>query len=160
MHNCMFAKNRSNCVDILTLFFGGIKLIFFLQSGMVLCFGFRMCILLITHHYSSCCWAVLHRAEDFFASGDALPARRWRCTRNWEGTDSGQLTQTDETDVLYHIASWWTIKLGEAVKTVTAAQGLAGHRSVGGVQLCFASFILHIILPLLLFLFYLPFLSF
>lgn len=51
-------------------------------------------------------------------------------------------------------------KTGEGVKGVTAAQGLGGHQSVDGVQLCFASFILHIILSLLLFLFYLPFLSF
>lgn len=43
----------------------GTRWIFFLLSGMILCFGFRWKEMLITHLCFSCCWAVICRAKDF-----------------------------------------------------------------------------------------------
>ena len=34
----------------------------------------------------------------------------WGCTRSWEGTQPGQLTPTDQTDIPYHMASCSAIK--------------------------------------------------
>jgi len=34
----------------------------------------------------------------------------WRCTRSWEGTQSGQPTPTDQRDVPYHVTSCSAIK--------------------------------------------------
>ena len=132
----------------------GIELIFFLVAGTVLCFGFRMRIMLITHRCFSCCWAVLTLVKDFSAS-HALPAR------SWEGAQPGQLTQTGQRDIPYHVTSCSVYKLGGVSwEMVTAARELAGHWSVGGEQLRCASLILYILLSLLLLLFSLPFLSY
>jgi len=35
-----------------------------------------------------------------------------RCTRNWEGTQPGQLTPNDQRDVPYHMMSCSTYKVG------------------------------------------------
>ena len=65
----------------------------FIVSG----FGFRRKTMLITHCCFSCCWAVLHRANDVSASCTVLPAR------SWEGTEPRQPTQTKGFSILYDI---------------------------------------------------------
>jgi len=42
------------------------ELIFFPIAGIVLCFGFRMRIMLITHRCFSCCYAVLTQSQGLF----------------------------------------------------------------------------------------------
>lgn len=49
----------------------------------------------------------------------------------------GQLTQSDQRDVPFHMVSRSTIKCG--VARVADAWGLAGHWTTGGEQLCFLS---------------------
>ena len=44
----------------------------------------------------------------------------WRGTGNWEGTQPGQLTQTSQRDIPYHMMSCWVYKLGEE-------EGSGGH---------------------------------
>ena len=46
----------------------GIELFFFLVAGMVLCFAFRMRIILILQGRFSCCWAVLKLSQGPFCS--------------------------------------------------------------------------------------------
>ena len=36
----------------------------------------------------------------------------WGCTRNWEGTQSGQLSPTDQRDIPYHMTSCSAYKAG------------------------------------------------
>lgn len=55
------------------------ELIFFLEAGMVLCFGFRMRIMLISNQRFGCCRTVLHRSKDVSVS------QSWGCARSWEG---------------------------------------------------------------------------
>lgn len=40
----------------------------------------------------------------------APPARSWRFTRSLEGTQTRQLTQTDQRDIPYHVVSYSAIK--------------------------------------------------
>lgn len=63
--------------------------------------------------------------------------RGWGDTKSWEGTQPGQVTQTNPRNILYHMTSWSAIKLGgEAWGQGTAiAQGLAEHQLDGGEQL-------------------------
>lgn len=39
------------------------------------------------------------------------PSGVWRCAVSWEGTQAGQLTQTDQRDISHHITSCSEIKL-------------------------------------------------
>lgn len=55
-----------------TLVSSGIQLIFFLVTSTVLCFGFRVRILLVTHWCVSGRWAMLTRVKDFSDSHAAL----------------------------------------------------------------------------------------
>lgn len=59
------------------LLLSGIEII---VAGTVLCFGFKMRIVLITPWCFSCCRAVLHRTKDMSDPHAALPARSWGCT--------------------------------------------------------------------------------
>jgi len=56
---------------------------FFTESCMILCFGFLMKIVLITHWRLSCC-------KGSPAPCTALPARSWGCSGSWEGMQPGQ----------------------------------------------------------------------
>jgi len=57
---------------------------------MVLCFGFRMRIMLMTHTDVVTAEQYLPRAKDFSTSHTALPVRSWGCTSIWEGTEADQ----------------------------------------------------------------------
>lgn len=61
------------------------------------------------------------------------------CTRSLEGTQLAQLTQTDQRDVLCHVVSCWTIKLGEVGQGASIAWGRAGHWLAAGEQLLCSS---------------------
>ena len=103
-------KEKSLSSYIIVLVLAGLELIFFLTAGTVRCFGFKLKITLTTHHCFSC-WAVLtlsHRVFCFLC----FPAKwgSWGCTRSWEGTEAGQLMQTDQTDVPHCMTLWSAIK--------------------------------------------------
>lgn len=67
--------------------------------------------MLITHWCYSCCWAVLTLSEGL--SSFSCPASKEAGgTRNWEGTQPGQLTLTDQTHIPYRMASCSACKAG------------------------------------------------
>jgi len=74
-----------------------IELIFFLLANVVLCFGFGVKIMLITYK----CFQLLLGGQALF-SFSCWPARY---TGSWEGTQLGQLTQTGQKDILFHMMS-------------------------------------------------------
>lgn len=101
------------CLEsIATWFSAGIELTFFRGAGVVLCFGFKMKIMLITSGCFSC-WRAVLRIQDFSASHTAVLVSR--CTRSWEGTGPGQLNQTNQRNVPYQVASHWIINWKELV---------------------------------------------
>lgn len=55
----------------------------------------------------------LHGIKDFCASHIALLASRLGVYKKLEGTHAGQLTRTDQRDILYHMTSCSTYKAGE-----------------------------------------------
>lgn len=98
-----------------------IESIFFLVTGMVLHFGFRMVIILITSQCYSCYREVLTLSQ-----GLSCQQGGWGCVRSWEGTKPGQMTQACKTDVT----------LCSAIKMEELARGLPlQHQSAGGEQL-------------------------
>ena len=86
--------------------------ILFVQAYMMVCFGFLMKIMMTTHQCFICCWAVLHRANDALASHAALLVRALGMHKDCKGTELGELTQSDQKDAPYHMASCWTVKAG------------------------------------------------
>lgn len=66
----------------------GIELIFYFTAVTVLCSGFRMGMMLLTHCWLSCCWVELALSKEFRVS-QAVPGRS--CTRSWVGEEPGQL---------------------------------------------------------------------
>ena len=80
---------------------------YFLNSWHVLCFGFRMRIMLIIQPCLVAAEQCLHQGPFSFLCHSASKG----CTRNWEGTESGQLTRTDQKYIPYHLISCWKIKL-------------------------------------------------
>lgn len=90
-------------------------------------------------------------AKDFSSSHAALPARRLEGgTKNWEGTQPGQLIP--QTKGIFLCGSMLDNKKKRRVSqgVVSAAWGLTGHRSVSGKQLLCASLGLYILLSSLL----------
>ena len=65
----------------------------------------------------------------------------WRGTRSWHRTQPGQLAQSGQRGIPYHVMSCPVYKLGGVGAEGIAAQGLTGCRSAGGEQLHCASFI-------------------
>ena len=73
------------------------------------------------------------------------------CTRSWEGAEPGELTQPGQRAIPYLMTACSVYELGGVGRgAAIAAQGLAGHQSVGGEQLHCALLILYILLSLLL----------
>lgn len=68
----------------------GTQLIFSTVAGIGVCLRFAMETVLIRQGWFSYCWAVLTEARHFLF---LTSAPQWRCTRNWEGAQSGQLTE-------------------------------------------------------------------
>ena len=65
----------------------------------------------------------------------------WRDTRSWEGTEPGQLTQSGQWGIPYHVMSCLVYKMGGEGLQGIAAQGLTGCRLAGGEQLHCASLV-------------------
>lgn len=86
------------------------ELTLFIEAHMMLCFGFFMRTMLITHHFR-CCRAVFTQSKDISALHAALPARR-SGAQGAERTETGLLTQTAQRDVLCHMAQCSAIKAG------------------------------------------------
>ena len=80
--------------------------IFFIVSGMMLCFGFGRKTMLITHRCFSWYWAVLYSAKYSSASPTVMPVWGWGGTRSWEAIELGQLAQTGQRDIPYHMTSY------------------------------------------------------
>lgn len=78
------------------------ELLFFQAAGTVLCFGFSMRIMLVTHWYFGYCWAVLTLNPEFSVSHVLAVSR---CTRSCEGACPGQQTWMCQRDILSHRAS-------------------------------------------------------
>ena len=74
----------------------------------------------------------------------------WRGTRSWEETQPGQLTQTGQRGIPYHVTSHLVYKLGGVGLGGIAAWELTGHRLASGEQLHCASLALYIPILLLL----------
>ena len=91
----------------------GIKLIFFIEVYMLLCFGFRVKTV-VTPMFLIVVEQCLYRAKDVSAFCTALPLRRKRvgCSRSWEGTELEQLNQTGQKNVAYDIMSFSAVKAG------------------------------------------------
>lgn len=70
---------------------------------------FWMKIVLVTHWYFSCFWAVLTALRTFHLLMMPCQWGVWGCTRNWEGTHPGKLIPTVQRGILYHMTSWSTI---------------------------------------------------
>lgn len=87
-------------------------LIFFKDTCMMLYFRFLLKIAVITNQ-SVVVEQALHRVKNFSTSHAVLPVRSWRCTMIWEGTEPGQLAQTDQRGVQYCIMWCLTLKAGE-----------------------------------------------
>ena len=117
----------------------GTELIFSLVAGTVLCFGFRLRTMLVTHRCFSCCSVALTLIKDFSVS-HALPVRR--VTRSQEEAETGHLTQTSQRDIPYHSTSCLAYKLDVVTPKglITARVGLGIGQWVGnnciGHHLC------------------------
>ena len=107
----MHVKKLSLTFSVL-LVSAGIKLIFFFVAGIVLCFGFRMTIMLITHCCSSCCYAVFILSHGLFSFSYCPASGGWGCTRSGEETQPGQRTQTGQRGIPCHMTSLPVYKLG------------------------------------------------
>lgn len=84
------------------------------------------------------CWA-LYRAKDISSCPSVVPTRGLGVTRNWEGAEPGQLTQSGQRDVPHYLASFWTINLGELS---CGGNYYSGCFSAGGEQLQCVSLVL------------------
>lgn len=109
-----------------------LELIFFLVALVALWFELMMKAAMVIHPWLSCYRAVLTASSPFQL---LCQWGSWGYTRSWKGPQPGQLTQSDQRDVTFHIVSCSTIKCG--VVRVADAWGLAGHWTTGGEQLCF-----------------------
>lgn len=88
-----------HCVLVLV----GIELIFFLLSGMALCFRFMMRIMLIAHQRSSCCTAVLIQSQASHVApkqrtGGAAGAGRGHNQDSWPRLSKGM-----SCDMQHHV---------------------------------------------------------
>lgn len=95
------------CVIVLIL--AKIELFFFTVAGMELCFGFLTKTVLITEGCftiaKQCNTAVLTQSMAFCLSPHPTSKAGWRCTRNWEGTQSEQLISSYKRDTPHDMAS-------------------------------------------------------
>lgn len=123
---------------ITALVLAGTELIFLTVASTLLCSGFMMKTVLVTHQCFSSCWAVLIWSQSLFLLL-MLPCQQggWECTR-WEGTQAGQLISTDWRIRPYDIMIS-NKRPGGKFAGAAIAQGLAGHQSDGGEKFCFSS---------------------
>ena len=142
---------------ILVMVLAGIEIIFFTVAGIVLCFGFSMRIMLITHRCFSCCWAVFTLNQGLSSShalpaekvGDAQEAGKGHSQDSWPKLAKGIF------HTIWHHAQY--INWGELAGGRARCSGTSWASVVGGEQLHCASLVLYI---LLLLLFSLPFLPY
>lgn len=93
---------------------------------MMLCFRFKLRIILITQWCFSYCWVVLQRAKDFSTSSTVLPERRLG-VHNELGGDRTRTVETEWPEgcpIPYHAEQWnWGSCMGQAA----AGWGLAEY---------------------------------
>ena len=51
----------------------------------------------------SCCRAVVTQCQGIFSSSHCPASWGWACTKSWERTEPGQLTQTGQSCIWYHV---------------------------------------------------------
>ena len=103
--------SKKNKVTIV-LASAGIELIFFLVAGIVLCLGFSIRRMLITHWCLQLLLSSVQTKSRIFQLLMPSQQEGWRGTRSWEGTQPGQLTQTGQRGIPYHVTSCPVYKLG------------------------------------------------
>ena len=90
----------------------GIELTFFLVAVVVLCLGFSMRRMLITHWCFQLLLSSVYTKSRIFQLLVPSQQEGWRGTKSWEGTQPGQLTQTGQRGIPYHVTSCPVCKLG------------------------------------------------
>lgn len=113
------------------------ELILFLVAGTVLCFGFSMRIMLVTHWYFGCCWAVLTLNPGIFSfprSGSEQVHKKL----------GGSTARTGDPNLPKGCSMPWSIMVsvhtGEVgQELLIACQGWAGHWSEHDEQLYWVS---------------------
>ena len=83
----------------------GRELIFFIVAGIRLCFGVVMKTVLVHTNVLVIAEQSLHTLKACSVSHTALPVSRLGMVRSWVGTQTGQLTQTGQRDIPYHMTS-------------------------------------------------------
>jgi len=101
--------------------------IFFKAARMFLHFESVTKTIFLTHQCFGYCWAVLAQQQCFLLSYSVHQRVCWVYIRSWEGTQPGQLTQTDQWDIP-SLAQQWKLK-GEDFGEVAIAQILDGYPS-------------------------------
>ena len=87
------------------LFWAGIELNFFIANCMVLYFGFVLKTVDNTGVFQLLLGSAYTEPRHFLLLTPPHQRVGWGCTRGWEGTQPGQLTPTDQSDVPYHMMS-------------------------------------------------------
>ena len=85
------------------------ELTFLIAAHVELCFAYVARVVLITNQSFGYCWAVLAEHQGCLSnlSHQRPVGSGW--TNGWEGTQLGQLTPTDQRDILYHMTPCWAI---------------------------------------------------
>lgn len=78
-----------------------LELIFFLVAGVILCCGFSLKIMWMTPVFQLLQSVAYTKSQSF----QLLTAKSWEYTRSWDGTQTGQLTQTRQRDIPYAMGS-------------------------------------------------------
>jgi len=119
----------------------GIELSVFLIADMVVCFGFRMRIILITHWYLSCCCTVLNNKPIAFQF-HMLPWQ-WggcECARSLEKTQTGQLTSNGLRNIPYRSTSSRTVNCRKVARENCCCSGTGWPLATGWWALCITLF--------------------
>ena len=92
-------------------FWARVELTFLLEAGMVLCFEFRMWIMLITWHFSHC-WAALAPSQSASIFLCCPASEGLGVHKELRGTQPAQLPQTGQRDIPYSVVLCWIIRQG------------------------------------------------
>lgn len=98
---------------------------------MVLCFGFWMEVMLVTHRYFSYCWAVLSYIPPASKGAGSAQVGKGEHQDSWPGLATGLFRAT------WHRAEQWN--WGDLAKGLTLFRDWLGIGQLGGKQLCCAS---------------------
>lgn len=107
---------------------------------MVLCFGFKI----MTSQW--CFYLMLSSADTNPGHFSSYQWENWYYTRTWEVTKPGQLIQTGQRHIPYHVVPCWMTKRGELA---APAQARVGQQLAGGEKLRHASFVWFILFAII-----------